>query len=327
MHYVHLGRTGARVSRLALGTMNFGWHTDEQASQQIMDAALDVGINFFDTADIYSGGGSESILGRWFTDDPSRRDKVVLATKLYVPTSDWPNAGGLSALHIRKACEDSLRRLQTDHIDLYQFHHVDRATPWEEIWEATDRLVRDGKVVYVGSSNFAGWHLAAAQEAASRRHTLGLASEQSLYNLMERTIELEVLPAARHYGIGLLPWSPLAGGLLAGAAAGAAAGRRGDDSALLAHSTRERRIAANLDRLQQYEDLAAGLDVTPAALALGWLLAQPGVTAPVLGPRTLDQLTGALPALDVGLEEETLATLDTLFPGPGGEAPDAYTWP
>jgi aryl-alcohol dehydrogenase-like predicted oxidoreductase len=326
MQYVHLGRTGARVSRLALGTMNFGWHTDEQASRQVMDAALDVGINFFDTANVYGAGASESILGRWFADDPSRRDKVVLATKLYVATSDWPNAGGLSALHIRKACEDSLRRLQTDHIDLYQFHHVDRATPWEEIWEATDRLVRDGKVVYVGSSNFAGWHLAAAQEAAGRRHTLGLASEQSLYNLMERTIELEVLPAARHYGIGLLPWSPLAGGLLAGAATKATSGRRGDDSALLAHSTREQRIAANLERLQQYEHLAAELDLTPTTLALAWLLAQPGVTAPVLGPRTLEQLTGSLAALDVTIEDQTLDTLDKLFPGPGGEAPDAYTW-
>jgi NDP-hexose C3-ketoreductase / dTDP-4-oxo-2-deoxy-alpha-D-pentos-2-ene 2,3-reductase len=325
MQYVHLGRTGAKVSRLALGTMNFGWHADEAESRRIMDAALDVGINLFDTADVYGAGASESILGGWFAADPSRRDKVVLATKLYIAMEDWPNAGGLSAIHIRKACEDSLRRLQTDHIDLYQFHHVDRGTPWEEIWEATDRLVRDGKVLYVGSSNFAGWHLAAAQEAASRRHTLGLVSEQSLYNLMERTIELEVLPAARHYGIGLLPWSPLAGGLLAGAAKDA--GRRTEGSAVLAHSARERRIAANLERLQEYGALAADLGVTPTSLALGWLLAQPGVTAPVIGPRTVDQLTGSLPALDVTIDEDTGAALDKLFPGPGGEAPDAYTWP
>jgi aryl-alcohol dehydrogenase-like predicted oxidoreductase len=205
MQYTQLGRIGAKVSRLALGTMNFGWHTDEKDSRTIMDAALKAGVNFFDTADIYGAGASESILGRWFADDPSRRDKVVLATKLYIPLEDGPNTGGLSALHIRKACEDSLRRLQTDHIDLYQFHHIDRTTPWEEIWEATERLVRDGKVVYVGSSNFAGWDLAAAQETAKARHFLGLASEQSVYNLMERTVELEVLPAARHYGIGRLP--------------------------------------------------------------------------------------------------------------------------
>jgi len=210
MRYTSLGRTGAKVSRLALGTMNFGRHTDEEASRAIMGAALDAGVNFFDTADIYGAGASESILGRWFADEPSRLDKVVLGTKLYLPLEDRPNAGGLSALHIRKACEDSLRRLQTDHIDLYQFHHIDRTTPWEEIWQATERLVGDGKIIYVGSGNFAGWNLAVAQETATARHLLGLVSEQSLYNLMERTIELEVLPAARHYGIGLLPWSPLA---------------------------------------------------------------------------------------------------------------------
>jgi len=323
MQYTQLGRTGAKVSRLALGTMNFGWHTDEEVSTAIMDAALDAGVNFFDTADIYGAGASESILGRWFAAEKSRRDKVVLATKLYIPLDDSPNAGGLSALHIRRACEDSLRRLQTDHIDLYQFHHIDRTTPWEEIWEATERLVRDGKVVYVGSSNFAGWNLAAAQEAAKTRHFLGLVSEQSIYNLMERTIELEVLPAARHYGIGLLPWSPLAGGLLAGAAA--KAGRRGDESAMLGHSAREQRIADNLTRLQAYEDLAAELDLTPTVLALAWLLSRPGVTAPVLGPRTLDQLTGSFPALDVTVGSPTLARLDELFPGPG-EAPESYTW-
>jgi aryl-alcohol dehydrogenase-like predicted oxidoreductase len=326
MQYAHLGRTGAKVSRLALGTMNFGWHTDEPTSQTIMDAALDAGVNFFDTADVYGAGASESILGCWFAAEASRRDKVVLATKLYIPLEDGPNTGGLSALHIRKACEDSLRRLQTDHIELYQFHHIDRNTPWEEIWEATERLVRDGKVIYVGSSNFAGWHLAAAQEAAKARHFLGLVSEQSVYNLMERTVDLEVLPAALHYGIGVLPWSPLAGGLLAGAAAKTTTGRRGDDSALLGHSAREQRLAENLTRLQAYEALAAELGVTPTALALAWLLSRPGVTAPVLGPRTLEQLIGSFPALDVAIDEQTNRTLDELFPGPGGEAPDAYTW-
>jgi aryl-alcohol dehydrogenase-like predicted oxidoreductase len=326
MQYAQLGRTGTKVSRLALGTMNFGWHTDEPASQQIMDAALDAGINFFDTADVYGAGASEEILSRWFAADGTRRDKVVLATKLYIPLTEGPNTGGLSALHIRKACEDSLRRLQTDHIDLYQFHHIDRATPWEEIWEATERLVRDGKVIYVGSSNFAGWHLAAAQEAAKARHFLGLVCEQSIYNLMERTIELEVLSAARHYGIGLLPWSPLAGGLLAGALAKASGGRRGDDSALLGHSAREQRIADNRASLEQYEALAGELDVTPTALAVAWLLSRPGVTAPVLGPRTLDQLTGSLPAFDINIDDQTSSRLDELFPGPGGEAPDAYTW-
>ena len=325
MQYTQLGRTGAKVSRLALGTMNFGWHTDEPTSRTIMDAALEAGVNFFDTADIYGAGASEEILGRWFATDATRRDRVVLATKLYIPLTEGPNAGGLSALHIRKACEDSLRRLNTDHIDLYQFHHIDRTTPWEEIWQATERLVQDGKVIYVGSSNFAGWHLAAAQEAAKARHFLGLVSEQSIYNLMERTIELEVLPAARHYGIGLLPWSPLAGGLLAGAVAKATGGRRGDESALLGHSAREQRIAEHRASLEQYEALASRFDITTTTLALAWLLSRPGVTAPVLGPRTLEQLTGSLPALDVSLDAQTLFDLDKLFPGPG-EAPDAYTW-
>jgi aryl-alcohol dehydrogenase-like predicted oxidoreductase len=249
-----------------------------------MDASLDAGINFFDTADIYGSGASEEILGRWFSADPSRRDKVVLATKLYNPMGDGPNDRGLSALHIRKACEDSLRRLQTDHVDLYQFHHIDRNTPWEELWEATERLVRDGKVIYVGSSNFAGWHIAAAQESAKTRHFLGLVAEQSVYNLMERTIELEVLPASRHYGIGLLPWSPLAGGLLAGALAKTTGGRRGDDTVLLGHSAREQRIAEHRASLEQYEALARDLSTSPTALALAWLLSRPGVTAPVLGP-------------------------------------------
>lgn len=225
MQYTRLGRGGASVSRLCLGTMNFGWHTDERTSGALMDAALEAGINFFDTADIYGAGTSESIIGRWFAAGAGRRDKVVLATKLYIPFDDQPNAGGLSALHIRQACEDSLRRLGTDHIDLYQFHHVDRGVRWEEIWEATDRLVRDGKVLYVGSSNFAGWDIAQAQEKAAARGMFGLVTEQSVYNLLERTVELEVVPAAQHYGMGLLPWSPLGGGLLA--AGSHEGGRRG----------------------------------------------------------------------------------------------------
>lgn len=326
MRYTQLGRTGAKVSRLALGTMNFGWHTDEATSRTIMDAALDSGINFFDTADIYGAGASEEILGRWFADDPSRRDQVVLATKLYLPLTEGPNTSGLSARHIRKACEDSLRRLGTDHIDLYQFHHIDRATGWEEIWEATERLVRDGKVIYVGSSNFAGWHLAMAQEAAKARHFLGLVSEQSVYNLLERTVELEVLPAAQQYGIGVLPWSPLAGGLLAGSRSTAGPGRHADGSTTLGHSARERVMQPNLARLDDYATLAAELGTSQTALGLAWLLSRPAVTAPVIGPRTFDHLSGALTALDVELSPTTLGRLDELFPGPGGAAPEAYTW-
>src|SRR5215218_3474569 len=186
-----------------------------------MDRALDEGINFFDTANVYGWkkgeGVTEQILGRWFAQGGGRRDKVVLATKVFGSMGDWPNENKLSALNIRRACEGSLRRLQTDHIDLYQMHHVDRDTPWDEIWQAMELLVQQGKVLYVGSSNFAGWHIARANEIAHQRNFLGLASEQSLYNLNARTIEMEVVPAVNEYGMGLIPWSPLAGGLLAGA--------------------------------------------------------------------------------------------------------------
>ncbi|HWC44200.1 MAG TPA: aldo/keto reductase, partial [Actinomycetota bacterium] len=221
MDYTHLGRTGLLVSRLCLGTMNFGPETTEEDSFTIMDRALDEGVNFFDTANVYGWkqgeGVTEQILGRWFAKGGGRREQVVLATKVFGSMGDWPNENRLSALNIRRACEASLRRMQTDHIDLYQMHHVDRDTPWDEIWQAMDLLVQQGKVLYVGSSNFAGWHIAKANEAARARHSLGLVSEQSLYNLAERSIELEVLPACRDYGLGVIPWSPLLGGLLGGA--------------------------------------------------------------------------------------------------------------
>src|SRR5438552_10904471 len=198
MNYTNLGRTGLLVSRLCLGTMNFGPETSEADSFSIMDRALEHGINFFDTANVYGGkkgeGVTEQIVGRWFAQGGDRRDKVVLATKVYGEMGNWPNQSRLSALHIRRACEESLRRLRTDHIDLYQMHHIDRETPWEEIWQAMEQLVREGKVIYVGSSNFAGWHIVQANEAARRHHFLGLVSEQSLYNLTSRSVELEVLP-------------------------------------------------------------------------------------------------------------------------------------
>src|SRR5512146_540679 len=220
MQYVHLGRAGVKVSRLCLGTMNFGPETSETESFAIMDRALELGINFFDTANVYGWkvgeGWTEQILGRWFAQGGGRRDNVVLATKVFGRMGERPNQSRLSALHIKRACEESLRRLRTDCIDLYQMHHVDRETPWDEIWEAMETLRTQGKILYAGSSNFAGWHIAAAQESASRRNFFGLTSEQSFYNLAVRAIELEVLPAARHYGLGVIPWSPLHGGLLGG---------------------------------------------------------------------------------------------------------------
>jgi aryl-alcohol dehydrogenase-like predicted oxidoreductase len=319
MEYARLGRTALRVSRVCLGTMNFGPQTTEPDSFAIMDRALEHGINFFDTANRYGGNGAtEEIIGRWFAQGGGRREKVVLATKVFGPMTDWPNDGGLSARHIRMACDESLRRLQTDHIDLYQMHHVDRSAPWDEIWQAMETLVDAGKVVYVGSSNFAGWHIAQANEAAKARHFLGLVSEQSLYNLAARTVELEVLPACRGYGVGVIPWSPLAGGALAGGLSGAKGGRRAGLNP---------RWGELAPKIEEYEKWCAAHGEEPAAVALAWLLHQPQVTAPIIGPRTMEQLEGAsLRALEVTLDRDALAELDAMFPGPGGRAPEAYAW-
>ena len=323
MQYTHLGRTGLVVSRLCLGTMNFGPETSEADGFAIMDRALELGINFFDTANGYGAkkgeGVTEQILGRWFAQGGGRRDKVVLATKVYNEMGDWPNQSRLSALHIRHACEESLRRLQTDHIDLYQMHHIDRQTPWEEIWQAMEQLVRQGKVIYVGSSNFAGWHIVQANETARRRHFLGLVSEQSLYNLNARTVELEILPACQAYGLGVIPWSPLAGGLLGGALQKAEAGRR-------ARSGTREAIEKNRAKLEAYEGFCAELGEEPANIALAWLQANPVVTAPIIGTRTTQQLDEALRALEIPMPAETLTRLDQIFPGPGGPAPEAYAW-
>lgn len=323
MEHVRLGRTALRVSRLCLGTMNFGPHTSEPDSFAIMDRALDEGINFFDTANVYGWkkgeGWTEQIVGRWLAQGGGRREKVVLATKVYGTMGDWPNQSKLSALHIVRSCEDSLRRLETDAIDLFQMHHIDRATPWEEIWQAMETLVRQGKVVYVGSSNFAGWHIAQACERARTRSFLGLVSEQSLYNLIDRTIELEVIPACKEYGVGLIPWSPLKGGVLGGALKKASEGRRTGEHALKA-------IEKYRPALEKYEALCDRIGIPPGEVALAWLLANPIVTAPIVGPRTMEQLEGALRALDRQLDDATRTELDAIFPGPGGPAPEAYAW-
>ncbi len=330
MEYTQLGRSGLSVSRLVLGTMNFGPETSEEDSHAIMDRAHEHGINFFDTANVYGWlkgeGITEQIIGRWFAKGGGRREKTVLATKLYGSMGDWPNETFLSALNIRRAADESLRRLRTDHIDLYQMHHVDRNTPWDEIWEAFSVLRQQGKVLYFGSSNFAGWHLAQAQEAARNRHFLGLVSEQSIYNLMTRWVELEVLPAARCYGIGVIPWSPLHGGLLGGVlrkqreggASRSTSGRSADA------------LEKYRDRIEAYEKLSADLGADPADLGVAWLLHQEGVTAPIIGPRTIEQLDGSLRAVDLKLARETLDELDELFPAPGPNgskpAPEAYAW-
>lgn len=322
MQYTNLGRTGLKVSRLCLGTMNFGTHTTVEDSFAIMDYALETGVNFFDTADRYGRdvrlGYTEEIIGNWLAQG-GRRDRIVLATKLYGAMGEGVNDRGLSAYHIRKACEDSLRRLQTDHIDLYQMHHVERTTPWEEIWQAMEQLVREGKVLYVGSSNFAGLHIALAQFSAAKRNFLGLVSEQSLYNLNARMIELELIPACREFGLGLIPWSPLGGGLLGGVLQKAAQGRRASESM-------QARIEKLRPQLEAYEGLCAELGETPANVGLAWLLHNPVVTAPIIGPRTLQQYEDTLRAVEIQLSPETLAKLNQIWPGPGGEAPEAYAW-
>lgn len=323
MQYTRLGRTGLKVSRLCLGTMNFGPETNEVDSFAIMDKALELGINFFDTANVYGWklgeGATESIIGRWYAQGAGRREKTVIATKVFGRMGEWPNEGRLSALHIRRACEESLRRLQTDHIDLYQMHHIDRDTPWEEIWQAMEQLVQAGKVIYTGSSNFAGWHIAQAQGEAKGRNFMGLISEQSLYNLKSREIELEVIPACKFYGLGLIPWSPLAGGLLGGVLQKMAEGRR-------ANEDMQKEIDKYRQQIQEYEALCAEIGEKPADLALAWLLHNPVVTAPIIGPRTMEQLTGSLRALEITLSDEILSKLNRIWPGPGGEAPEAYAW-
>jgi len=323
MQHVHLGRTGLLVSPLCLGTMNFGPHTTEPDSYAIMDCALDLGINFFDTANVYGWkkgeGVTEQIVGRWWAQGGGRREKVVLATKVYGGMGDWPNESKLSALHIKRACEGSLKRLQTDYIDLYQMHHIDRATPWEEIWQAMEQLVQEGKVLYVGSSNFAGWHIAQANEIARQRHFMGLVSEQSLYNLADRMIELEVLPVCEAYGLGVIPWSPLAGGMLGGALQKAKEGRRASED-------QQRRIEKYRPQLERYEAFCAEIGEKPADVALAWMLQNPVITAPIIGPRTQEQLTGSMRVLDIHLTAEQMKTLDDVWPGPGGAAPEAYAW-
>jgi aryl-alcohol dehydrogenase-like predicted oxidoreductase len=323
MDYRHLGRTGLRVSPLCLGTMNFGPQTSEEDSFAVMDAAHEAGINFFDTADVYGWqtgeGVTEKIIGRWFAQGGGRREKTVLATKLYGGMGDWPNETFLSALAIRRKCEGSLKRLQTDYIDVYQMHHIDRDAPWDELWEAFDVLKTQGKILYVGSSNFPGWGIAQANEQAAKRHSMGLVAEQSYYNLMARTVELEVIPACEAYGLGLIPWSPLNRGILGGILRKQKEGRSAADNV-------QEMLEKNRPAVEAWEAFCDELGHDPAAVGVAWLLHQKAVTAPIIGPRTGEQLTSSLAALDITLDAAALARLDEIFPGPGGPAPEAYAW-
>jgi aryl-alcohol dehydrogenase-like predicted oxidoreductase len=304
--------------------MNFGPLTEVGDAHAIMDAAHDKGINFFDTANGYGRaiypGRTEEIIGEWFAKDAKNREKTVLATKVYGDMGDgWPNEGKLSALNIRRALDASLKRLQTDYVDLYQFHHVDRNTPWEEIWQAMEVAVQQGKILYAGSSNFAGWHIAQAQEAAARRNYAGLVSEQSLYNLIQRDVERELLPAAQAYGLGVIPWSPLHGGLLGGVI------RKENEGVRRLEGRSKETLEKLRPQIEQYEAFADELGHEPGELALAWLLHQPAVTGPIVGPRTMEQLESAVRAVDIKLDEKALARLDEIFPG-YKTAPEDYAW-
>ncbi len=330
MNYRQLGRAGVKVSPIALGTANFGWLTNEADSFAMLDHAVQHGINFIDTSDNYNAGQTEALLGRYFARAPHVREQLVLATKCSTPPTEWaspdpvrrtgswvgPNQRGLSAKHIREACDASLRRMGTDYIDLYQMHHVDRSVPMDEIWQAFELLVQQGKILYVGSSNFAGWHIARANETAKARQFNGLVSEQSVYNLTKRVLELEVLPACAGYGMAFLPYSPLGGGLLGGKTSGDGRGRRG----------MTQRTYQKPTQLEQFQGLCDELGVVASQVALAWVLANPAVTSAITGPRTLEQLNDSLAALDVQLSADTLGQLDVMFPGPGGVAPEAYAW-
>ncbi len=326
MEYTYLGKTGMKVSSLCLGTMNFGVATEEKDAFRIMDAAVDAGITFFDTANVYgwgeNAGLTETIIGRWFAQGGGRREKVVLATKAYGQmndANDGPNdEPGLSLYKIRRHLEGSLRRLQTDHIELFQMHHIDRRTSWEELWGGFEAMVNQGKVDYIGSSNFAGWHLVKAQSAAEKRNFMGLVSEQHQYNLVNRNAELEVLPAALDYGLGVVVWSPLAGGLLGGSALNAEKGIRTSQGKVS--------IERHRQQLEEYAMLCNELGESQANVALAWLLSNPAVTAPIIGPRTIEQLENTLRAVEIQLDQTTLDELDRIFPGPGGAAPEAYAW-
>ncbi len=327
MKYTNLGRTGLSVSRFCLGTMNYGPQATQEESFAQMDKALELGINFFDTADVYGWkkgeGITEQIVGKWFAQGGLRREKVILATKMFGDMDQDPNdrtmKRGLSAVKIRRACEASLKRLKVDYIDLYQMHHISRETPWEEVWQGYETLVAQGKVIYAGSSNFAGWNIATAQQTAGKRNFLGLVSEQSKYSLVTRSIELEVLPACKYYGLGVIPWSPLEGGLLGGVLETAEKGRRASEQM-------QARVNKMRPQLQAWEDFCKELGERPADVALAWMLKNPVITAPIIGPRTMEQLTNAVRAMDIVLSDEQMKKLDEIFPGPGNQAPEAYAW-
>jgi len=322
MEYNSLGRAGVKVSKLCLGTMNLAKLVDEKTSFAILDAAIDAGINFIDTADVYGGidqrGRTEEFIGKWMAQG-GRREKLVLATKVYGKMGEGANDRGLSAFHIRAACEASLRRLKTDHIDLYQMHHIDRMTPWDEIWQAMEQLVNAGKITYNGSSNFAAWNIVEAQCTARARNYSGLISEQSLYNLSNRMIELEVIPACRKYVVGIIPWSPLAEGLLAGIINDSAGVRKKTEAV-------QKKLEIHRKQVEEYESYCKSISKKPEAVAISWLLKNPAISSVIIGPRTVAQVNSLVENLQTTLSDDEVNRIENIWPGPGGEAPEAYAW-
>lgn len=333
MEYAKLGKSNLTVSKICLGTMQFNLKTEEKESFEIMDRALDAGINFFDTADIYGSnwGGSEEIIGRWFAQESGRRDKVVLGTKVYwhdFNGPEWPNfSPHISAHKVRKNAEGSLKRLQTDHIDLYQAHHLDRGVTTEEFWESFERLQNQGKISYVGTSNFPGWGLMKYQMSAEQRGNMGLVSEQTMYNLFCRYAELEVFPAARECGIGILPYMPLAGGLLTGK-------RHSESGTRSAEVEEEYGIPlSENEQLDHFSALCQELGEKEHHVAIAWTLTNPAVTSVVVGIRKAEHLDSILRAAELTLDDEVLGRLNTLFDIERGrplrnnkEVPEAYAW-
>lgn len=323
MEYTKLGRTGLSVSRICLGTMNFGTVTEEKEAFRIMDAALDAGINFIDTANNYgqmtgNEGITETIIGRWFSMGGGRRERTVLATKVHEDMKnpyDGPNtAPGLSAYKIRRHLKASLERLQTDHLEIYYMHHVDRHCSMEELWETFQALFQSGVIDYVGASNFPAWKIAQAQERAAMRHFMGIALQQERYSLLHRFIESEVLPACKEYGLGVVTWSPLGGGMLAGNV---------DD--MVRRKGNTAKIKLYEEQLRAYGRLCRDAGLKEGDVALAWILSNPAITAPIIGPRTCEQFEASLKALEIKLPCDMLAELDRIFPGPGA-APEAYAW-
>ena len=316
MEYKRLGKSGLWVSRLILGTMNFGSRIAEKDAFDIMDAALDIGINYFDTANNYGKsiqkeGISETIIGKWFEKGGGRREKVILSTKVYEPMRENnPNdVPGLSAYKVSRHFEDSLKRLKTDHVEIYYMHHVDRSISWDEVLPAFQGMIQRGDIDYLASSNFAGWNIADVQAEAKKANMFGLICEQHKYNLLSRMPELEVLPSAKNHGMGVVTWSPLAGGLLS-------------------RNARNREVEDEVlqIQLQKFYNLSTEIGEKEDTLALAWILKNPVITAPIIGPRTVEQLYDTVRAVEISIDDEIMEKLDEIFPGPGGQAPEAYAW-